>query len=570
MTIQLEYSQSRPRSQTWLCAALIIACTFATFGRLCGYDFTNWDDNATVWENPHLLPPTASSLWKLYTTESAKAHIFTPVTWTVWWLLASACARPAPAFGKFVLDPHVFHTFNVVLHVTTSVLVFFLLRRLLRARSDWPACAGALLFALHPVQVETVAWISGTKDLLAGLFMTIAMLHYVKYSTVQTSGDRVLHYVVTLVASVAAMLSKPSAVALPLIIAAIDGLLLRRTLVQILRGVLPLLMVTAPCLLWSKATQTGQGLPTLVSPALRPVVALDALAFYLTKVVWPLRLTVDYGSYPRAVIESGQAWFTWMVPVVVGIIVWLLRRRLPELVVGAAVFVAASLPVLGLVPFDFQQYSTVADHYLYVAMIGVGLAVAAALMRAQELIALTVLGLMVVALGIRSFDQARHWRNSLTLFERAIAINPRSWLGYNNLAEAWAQRDRNDLVERYARQSIEINPQNFPAHMNLGVALLNQRELTGATAEFESAVRLQPGNAEAHTNLAMAYAQANRMDEAIHHYQLAQSINPNNAIAQRMLNLALAYRQDLRRRATTAVAPPAPPASAPVAPVPSN
>jgi tetratricopeptide (TPR) repeat protein len=539
--------------QTWLSIALIVASTLATFGRLCVYDFTSWDDNATVWENPHLLPPTASSLWQLWTTERIKAHILVPVTWTTWWLLAVGCARPA--FGKFVLDPHVYHTANVLLHVMTSVLVFLLLRRLLRARSDWPACAGALLFALHPVQVETVAWISGTKDLLAGLFMVIAMLHYAHYATSVSPRARTLHYVLTVVASIAAMLSKPSAVALPLIIAAIDGLLLRRRTVEILRGVLPLLMFTAPCLLWSKAAQTGQGLPTLVSVPWRPLVALDALAFYLAKLVWPFRLAIDYGRYPKHVIESGQAWFTWIAPVLLVAIVWLLRRRLPELVTGAGIFVAALLPVLGLVPFDFQQYSTVADHYLYVAMIGTGLAAAAALMRDRTPIASTIIGLTLVALAIRSFDQARHWRNSFTLFEHAVAINDRSWLANNNLAEAWIQNKQYDLAERYARRALEVSPQNAAAHMNLGVALLKQRDLPGATHEFATAVRLQPTDVEAHINLAMAYAQADRLDEAIRHYQLALALDPHNPVAQQWLKLALEYRQDLLRRGRATTAP---------------
>lgn len=541
----------------WLCALLVAAATLAVYGRLCTYDFTNWDDNATVWENKNLLSPTPSSLWHMYRHESDTAHIFTPVTWTFWWLLATASARPTSA-GKFALGPHVYHSANVVLHAITSVVVFFLLRRLLRARSSVPsdlaACGGALLFALHPVQVETVGWVSGTKDLLAGLFMVIAMLQYVGYATSPSPRRRVLHYVLTVIASIAAMLSKPSAVALPLILAAIDGLVLRRKTVQIVRGVVPLLMVTAPVLLWSKATQTGQGLPTLVSPLLRPLVATDALAFYLGKVLVPLRLTVDYGRYPRFVIDSGQAWFTWIVPVSIGIVVWLLRRRLPELLVGAVIFGLALLPVLGLVPFDFQQYSTVADHYLYVAMIGVALTVAALLNRMPAPAATAVAVLIAVGLGMLSFSQTQYWQDSFRLFRRAITVNPRSWLGYNNLAEAWAQRERYDLVGHYAHESIEINPQNFPAHMNLGVALLKLNDLPGATREFESAVRLQPTNSEAHTNLATAYAQAERMDEAIHHYQLALNLDPNNKIASEWLKVALKYREDLRRKAATRAA----------------
>jgi Flp pilus assembly protein TadD len=557
----LEPAHSEGSQSAWrgrLCALLIAAVTLAVYGRLCTYDFTNWDDNATVWENKHLLPPTASSLWHMYRHEAETAHIFTPVTWTFWWLLATACARPISS-GKFALDPHVYHSANVALHAITSVLLFFLLRRLLRARSDvrsdlrsdLAACGGALLFALHPVQVETVGWISGAKDLLAGLFMVIAMLQYVGYATSPSPRRRVLHYVLTVIASIAAMLSKPSAVALPLILAAIDGLLLRRSIVQIARGVLPLFMVTAPVLLWSKATQTGQGLPTLVSPLLRPLVATDALAFYLGKVLLPLRLTVDYGRYPRFAIDNGQAWFTWIAPLMLAFFAWLLRRRLPELLVCAAIFAAALLPVLGLVPFDFQQYSTVADHYLYVAMIGVGLTVGSLLTRIPKVASSAVVALLAVGLGIASFNQTRSWRDSFTLFGRAIAMNGRSWLGYNNLAEAWAQHDRYDLVEHYARESIRINPQNFPAHMNLGVALLKQHDLAGATAEFESAVRLQPANSEAHTNLATAYAQADRIDEAIHHFQLALSLDPNNSIARPWLKVALQYRDDLRRKAAT-------------------
>jgi hypothetical protein len=570
----LEQEQSPPlhaarTRQRWLCALLVAACAVVVFGRLCSYEFTNWDDNATVWENKSHLPPTASSLWHVYTHEAATAHIFVPVTWTVWWLLATVAVQPTD-HGRFALDPRVYHTANVALHVLTSVLVFVLLRRLLArgdrdTRSDrgigesfdWPACFGALLFALHPVQVETVAWVSGTKDLLAGLFMVIAILQYLRYATAAAPESRLLHYVLLLFAGVLAMLSKPSAVALPLVIACIDALLLRRRLVDILRGVLPLFMVIAPVLIWSRLSQTPQGLPTLVSPPLRPLVALDALAFYLGKIAWPAHLTVDYGRYPKLVVESGRVWFTWITPVTVGVITWFLRRRVPVLATGAAMFVAALLPVLGLVPFDFQQYSTVADHYLYVPMIGIGLAAAGVLARVPRGRSLATVatgcaaGIIVLTSGARSVDQTKRWRDSFSLFEHAVAVNGRSWLGYNNLAEAWAARGRRDLAERYARRSIEINPESFPARMNLGVALLERNDIPRATHEFAAAARLQPLNVEARINLAMAYARADRMDEAIAQYRFVLNLDKGNGIAKEMLKLALKYQNDLRRRTTT-------------------
>jgi hypothetical protein len=313
---------------------------------------------------------------------------------------------------------------SVVLHATAAVIAFLLLRRLLP--NEFAAAIGALLFALHPVQVESVAWVSGMKDLLCGLFSLVALWQYVM--AVQ-SGKRA-NFAIATVAFAIAMLCKPAAMVLPALAGVIHITLLRGDWKTAL---------TWTALWWPMAVvimvvaRMSQPI-TIPGPALwqRPLVALDALAFYLAKIVWPWELCIDYGRTPSAAALT--FWWTWLVPAAIaGVILWKPRR---ETIAAALIATICVAPMLGFTPFMFQIYSTVSDHYLYLAMLGPALLLAW-VVTVKPAIARPAAVIVLGLLAFKSLAQQSNWRDDETLFSHTLATNPRSFMAANNLASAY-------------------------------------------------------------------------------------------------------------------------------------
>ena len=236
---------------------LIAALALLTMGRSCGHQFTSWDDEATVSHNPDFNPPTFAGVMRYW--REPYMELYVPVTYTVWGGLARFSYG---ATGR--LDPHVFHLFNVVLHATNAVLMFLLVRRLMPASrwQVWAAFAGATVFAVHPVQVETVSWMSGAKDLLYGFFTLIALLCYVTLVRGAGTGPgkrkwpRWVAYALGTVAFILAMLSKPTAIVTPVMAMLIDLLLIGRPWRAVVRTVLPWALLAIPCVIWTKLVQS--------------------------------------------------------------------------------------------------------------------------------------------------------------------------------------------------------------------------------------------------------------------------------------------------------------------------
>ena len=379
---------------------LIFAAAVITFAPICSHPFLSWDDDHTIENNPLLQDPSLGHA--LHYWCEPFMDLYVPVTYTLW----SALAGISTFVTHGQLDPRLFHAASVLLHATNAALVFWLLRRLLNA--PWPAAAGAMLFALHPVQVETVAWTSGMKDLLCATFTLLAVTQYLlSLDSQKKPRRRRVHYALGLAAMLLGMLSKPTAMVTPLLIVTIDLLMLRRPWQAVIRSAWPFFLLATPCMAWTKFFQPQE---TLNAGPLwrRPLVAADAIAFYFYKILFPLRLTYDYGRNPAAVWKNGWIWWTWLVPATAAAGLWYFRQRVRPLVAASLLLVAGVAPVLGLIPFDYQLVSTVADHYLYIAMLGPALAAAWAVTLMKPRIAISASVLVLGLLAVRTADQQRH------------------------------------------------------------------------------------------------------------------------------------------------------------------
>lgn len=548
----------------------LIACLIAVFFPVCTFDFINYDDNINVYENDRIVDFSIRHL--LYFWQGPYQGLYIPITYTVWGLLAKASSLFAVGSAHH-LQPALFHTVNLLLHGASVVLLCQILRRQLN--NDWAAGAGALLFALHPVQVEAVAWVTGLKDVLSGLFSLLALRHYLSYAAPGHNGlaGRTAHYGWAALFFGAAMLSKPSAVAIPFVVAVLSHFLLRRKARQLIFELGPWLLFALSVVVITKISQPET--KTNFIPALwqRFLVAGDAISFYLGKLVLPLSLAPGYGRSPEHVLAHGWVYGTGLLPYLLAILlIW--KYRQPWALAAAGIFTAAILPVLGFIPFEFQSWSTVADRYLYMAMLGPALALAWGVARCQKIrIGLGLgVGVWLVLMGVKSAFQVRHWQDSITFNSYAVEVNPQNSAAYNNLgialkeanrpAEATAafQRAMNldpklirsynnqrqhagsaSMSQSYYKKQIETDPSNAEAYFNLGDISRDNSNMMEALSYYQKGLELKPDFAVGFANLGLIYVALNNTEKAIAAYLKAIEIDPG--FAEVYSNLGSIYEE---------------------------
>lgn len=502
------------------CALLVALVTTVTFWPLVRHEYIEWDDPHNVFRNPHLHPATAANLIPYWDPRKPAHGLYVPMTHTVWFIIAPV-ARDADGS----LNPRVYHAANLLVHVLCAVGVYALLQSLVH--NHVAAVIGALLFSLHPVQVETVAWISGLKDVLAGLFCVIALWLYVlSRSKERAPTKRTVLYLISMSAFLLALLSKPVPVVLPLLAAVIDWGLLARRPGAVAMSLAPWLILALPVALITRSAQWTPEVHAMTAPSVRPLIMGDALAFYIWQVLFPARLALDYGRTPSFVALNPLNWLCWLVPLGIGGGLFLLRRRVWGVVVGAIFFLLALLPVLGIVPFSAQIHSSVADHYLYLPMVGLALSAAWGAARVSLRTALIVALPILMALSARSWNQTWHWRDTTTIFAHALQVNPRSWISRINLgAEALARND-GTLAELHTRAAMKLRPNDALLWLNLGVALGQQSRFAEAAEALRQSIRMNPGYAQSYYFLGQALLQLGEREQAAEAFRAAYRIDP--------------------------------------------
>ena len=531
---------TRPRPFRDVGAILIILiATFVTFAPLASAEFTSWDDYETVDRNPLLNPPTLRSLQAFWTRPHGDLYI--PATYTIWYGVASfpGATEPATATSLPRLRAGPFHLINIALHAAAAVLLFAVVDLLVSHRKA--AVLGALVFALHPLQVESVAWASGMKDVLFGVMSLLAIYEYLQF-TQQPPASRLgrIHYAIATVAFILAMLAKPTAMVVPLIVIVLDHIMLRRPIEQVVRAIWPWLVLAIPCAIAAKLIQPAPHASDAAAPLwARPLIAADAIAFYLYKLVWPLELGFDYGRTPAYVRASGAIAWTWIVPLAVAIFSWWSWRRGGKAVAaGSLVMLIVLLPVLGLVPFDFQTYSTVADHYMYLAMLGPAVVVAWLVSRRPTTPAMIAVACVVALLGVRSFAQTAHWHDSRALFAHGLDVNPGSFAAYSHLAAIANEANRPDDAIPLIERAIKIRP-DAARYSIYAESLRRKGQSSAAIAAYREALKRDDAYAPALTNLAAMLAEQGKLDQAIPLARRAVEVEPYSTLNR--FNLALMY-----------------------------
>ena len=512
-----QMKHERPGAGLPILAILLVVLTFATYAPVLRGGFT-WDDDALITNNR--IIKRADGLRKLwFTTETWNYY---PMTWSMCWLEWRFWGSSAPGY----------HVVNVLLHAVNAVLVWMVLRRL-KIPGAWLA---ALVFAVHPVNVATVAWISEQKNTLSMLFYAVAILLYLRFD----EDGRWRWYGLSLGAFLLALFSKTAVVMLPVVLLGCVWWLRSRVRWQDLLRSAPffvLSLVMGLVTIWFEYNRDLEGRTTRTDGFFSHLaVAGRAPWFYLYKALLPLNLMV---IYPKWQIDAGH-WVSYVpgaLLVVCFLVFWWMRRTWGRpLLFGLGYFVVTLFPVLGFFNQGFYTYSLVADHWQYYSIIGViALAVAAGDGACRKIgrqychwgtvAAVAVVTVMGAASWQRSYVYAadeRLWRDN-------AAKNPRAFLAWLNLGlnREWAGHP--DAAVGYIEQALRVNPDDADAHSSLGLALLQLGRAQEAVPHLERALRLDPNDADAHNTLALALLRLGRVPEAIPHFEQALQIDPDNA-----------------------------------------
>lgn len=537
--------QDYPVSYALILVAIFVLLVFRGVG---GHSYV-YDDKVNVVGNPHLYPLSWENL-KFYWTEPY-ANLFVPVTYSVLSVEAELAAKTNEETGRVTLDPAVFHYGNLVLHIVNAMLVLLLIRAIFG--QTLPAMAGAMLFALHPLQAESVNWITETKGLVATMFALAAIWQYWKFAagnqhplastpdqqrTNMPSSQRWLHYGLATLAFTLALLSKPSAVAVPFVVLALDKGLLRRGFLATLTPTIPWFALALAAVMVTRGEQLDSQFAYVTPLLYRPVIAGDAVAFYLQKLLVPWPLSIDYGRQPEYVLSMRSTYVLCLAPLVFAGVIWLLPQG-RTLLVFAAVFVFALLPMLGLVPFGFQNISTVADRYAYLALLGPAMALAWCIVRFDRTGFYVAVAIGLFALGLMSHLQTLHWKNTITLFEHTLRVNDRSVTANLKLGNVYANTNR-EMAERYYRAALEINPEDAGANGSLGTILFVRGDIREALQHLRASLATKPDNYLAHFSLAQALASLGDYPDAKSHYEQTLEFGPNFTAAKTQLAWLLA------------------------------
>jgi len=518
-------TKTRLADRPWLLALVLAVVTFAAYQPTWHAGFI-WDDDDHLTANPAMTAPHGLKLiWS-----SLAVSRYYPLTLTAFW-------AQRRLWG---LNPLPYHLVNVALHAVNGILVFLVLRRL-RVPAAWLA---AMLWVLHPVNVESVAWITELKNTQSGFFFFLSMLCFLRSDADQKPG----WYALAIACGLAAMLSKPSTVVLPLVLLLCAwwerGRWHRTDLVRIAPFFGLAVGMSALTIIEQRGHVLRAGTTDWrLGPAERLVVAGKAIGFYAAKVLWPARLTF---VYPRWAVDASSLW-SWaptIALVAVAVTLWRCRSRAwcRAAVFGGGFFIVALLPVLGFFDVFYFRYSFVADHFQYLACIGLislaastGTAIGERAGQRGRDLGTVAAAIVLLILGVSTWRQGRIYQNMETLWRDTLTKNPRCWMAHNNLGLALVSLGRMQEAKEHYEQALRGKPDYAEAHNNLGTFLLQEGKVNDALGQFEQALRSAPDSAEVHNNLGTALYQTGKREEAKAQYQQALRSTPDYAEAHNNL-----------------------------------
>ncbi len=517
---------------------MLILLIIAIYWPVTGNQFVAYDDQLYVTENPNVLAGLSwqGVYWAFTSLAVANWH---PVTWLSHQL-------DVTLFG---LNSGAHHAMNLLLHVANTLLLVFLLVRL--TGTFWRSALVAALFALHPMHVESVAWVAERKDLLCAFFFLLTLHAYLRY--VQKARIRDLMPVILFFAL--SLMAKPMSVTLPFILLLLDWWPLRRIGTVQLRIIIlekaPIVLLSvASCIIAMLAQQAGGAVIAVAKLSIleRLSNALSSYMLYLWQMVWPHDLALLYPLPATPTFVS--AIFGAVFIILVTLAGFSLRKNRPYLLVGWLWYLGMLVPVIGLVQVGVQSH---ADRYTYLPMVGCCIAVVWGLhdisanrRYVYDVLKVLTAGLLIM-FAVQTRQQVLVWRDSETLFRHTLEVTSENYVIHMSLGiELWKQGRWDEAIAEY-RKAIAISPQYADLYFVLANALLVQGKADEAAEAFRTTLALRPDFRYAHTNLGMALQRLGRIEEATDEYREGLRLVPNDYKARENLQIIL-KEQNLNSR----------------------
>ncbi|HEX3619812.1 MAG TPA: tetratricopeptide repeat protein [Candidatus Udaeobacter sp.] len=560
-----EIGVSRWRRE-WLWALLLIPLVFIAYAQVFRAGFI-WDDESHLTQNPCVVGPLG--LKEIWTTTQA---VYYPLVLTTFW-----------ALHKFVgLNPLPYHILNVLMHAVSAILLWRVLRQL-NVRGAW---LGAALWAIHPVMVQSVAWVTELKNTQSGVFYLLSILFFLKWedqggavsrpSQRETTDRRSLVIALSLLFFLLAILSKPSTVMLPIVLALCIWWRRERIQRRDFLALVPFALISAVASIWTVFEQKFHagaiGGDWAQTRPERLIIAGKAIWFYLGKLAWPHPLIF---IYPRWDVDSSKvvAYLPLLAAIAGLVALWFIRAKSGRaLFFAAAYYVVSLFPVLGFFDVFFFRYSFVSDHFQYLASMGpLALAGAAivtavgrfgelrkpsradtaalqfpgniAVVRSKSLLLPAIPGIFLLSLVFLTWRQTAVYHDLVTLYTATLQKNPGCWMAHYNLGIILREQGDVDQALEHYRQAFALRPNYAEAHYNLARCLVEKGQLDDAIEHYEKALKISPADPETHNNLGVTLFGMGRVDDAIVHYQKALAIWPGYAAAACNLANALIVRQ---------------------------
>ncbi len=509
------------KKQNFIVCIFLTVATFAVFWQVSQYDFINFDDPIYVTENSHVQSGiTLEGLrWAFGTTYAEFWH---PLTWLS--LMSD--------YQLYGLNAGGYHVTNVILHLLSTLLLFWLFQRMTGA--IWKSAFVAALFALHPLHVESVVWITKRKDVLSAFFWMLTLCLYVYY----TEKPVIKRYLLVLSSFVLALMSKPMVVTLPVIMILLDYWPLNRfelkkdhPVLWQMKEKLPFFLLSAVFSIIAIYAQYKPSVRRFSFP-LTSRLANASVSFmtYLTETFWPHNLAVFY-PFPEQ-IPMWQVLGSALMILIISIAVIIAVKRLPYLIVGWLWYAITIMPVIGIIQINPRAMS---DNYTYIPLTGLFIMIAWGVpdflkgWTHRKEILLTLSACSILFLSIISWTQVGYWQNNITLYDHTLTVTDNNWLIYNNRGFAYNNLGNHKQAIKDYDRAIEIIPDYAMAYNNRGNAYNVLGNYRQSIEDYNKAIEINPSYADAYNNRGVAYISLGNYRQAIDDFGRVIEINPGYA-----------------------------------------
>ena len=507
---------------------ILAGLTWLVFGQTLWHDFINYDDPRYVYENTTITSGLSISgiAWAFTHIHSLNWHPLTTISHML----------DCQLYG---LNAGWHHLTNVVLHTLSAMLLVLALQQMTHA--VWRSAFVAAVFAIHPLRVESVAWIAERKDVLSGVFFMLTLLAYVYYVRLPD----VRRYLIVASVFACGLMSKPMLVTLPFVLLLLDYWPLDRIKGQLWKRLaekIPLLALSAVSSITTFLVQKGAVGRTEELPVLERINnAVVSYVLYVWQMLWPVNLAVFY-PHPENRLLLWEIFSSLLLLLCITAVAIALRQKRPYLIMGWLWYLGMLVPVIGLVQVGWQGR---ADRYTYLPQIGLYISITWAvadltsLWRRQRTILSAAAILVIGALSLCAWVQTSYWRDSETLFRHALSVTTNNDVAENNLGIVFLGKGKLDEAISFLQSAADLRPDNSPAHENLAKALLQKGRVADALVHYRKLLELQPDNIEVHNIVGTVLAQQGRVREGAEEWQKVLMIEPDNGNA--MSNLAWVF-----------------------------